>query len=115
MSVDGLTGCLLLPSSGCSQVSSLEEELRMIGENMKTLEVSEEKALWREEKFQTEIKLLMVKLKGADRKQEYGEKNINKLNHRIDEIEDDIVRQKLKVQKVANEMDDTFDDMMVNY
>ena len=34
---------------------------------------------------------------------------------RIDEIEDDIVRQKLKVQKVANEMDDTFDDMMVNY
>ena len=26
----------------------------------------------------------MVKLKGADRKQEYGEKNINKLNHRLD-------------------------------
>ena len=25
----------------------------------------------------------MVKLKGADRKQEYGEKNINKLNHRL--------------------------------
>ena len=28
---------------------------------------------------------------------------------------DDIVRQKLKIQKVANELDDTFDDMMVNY
>ncbi len=34
---------------------------------------------------------------------------------RIDEIEDDILRQKLKIQKVAMELDDTFDDMMTKY
>ena len=34
---------------------------------------------------------------------------------RIDEIEDDILRQKLKIQKVAMELDDTFDDMLAHY
>jgi hypothetical protein len=35
-----------------SQVVDLEDELKTIGENMKILEVEEEKALAREEKFQ---------------------------------------------------------------
>ena len=34
---------------------------------------------------------------------------------RIDEIEDDIIRQKLKIQKVAGEMNNTFDDMITIY
>jgi hypothetical protein len=33
-------------------VVDLENELKMIGENMKSLEVAEEKALTREEKYQ---------------------------------------------------------------
>lgn len=97
------------------KVVDLENELKMIGENMKSLEVAEEKALTREEKYQEQINILMQKLKVADSRQEYGEKNITKLNHRIDEIEDDILRQKLKIQKVAMELDDTFDDMMTKY
>lgn len=97
------------------KLMDLEEELRMIGENMKVLEVSEEKALTREEKYLGQITILMEKMKMADHRQEYGEKNITKLNHRIDEIEDDIVRQKLKIQKIAGELDDTFDEILTVY
>ena len=46
---------------------------------------------------------------------EYGEMNITKLNQRIDDIEDEIYREKLKVKKVSDELSETFDDMLDNY
>ena len=46
---------------------------------------------------------------------EYGEMNITKLNQRIDDIEDEIYREKLKVKKCSDELEDTFDDMITNY
>ena len=44
-----------------------------------------------------------------------GEMNITKLNQRIDDIEDEIYREKLKIKKVADELGDTFDDMLAHY
>lgn len=41
----------------------LEEELRVVGNNMKSLEVSEEKALQREESYEEQIRLLSTRLK----------------------------------------------------
>jgi hypothetical protein len=46
---------------------------------------------------------------------EYGEMNITKLNHRIDDIEDEIYREKLKIKRVSDELNETFDDMLTNY
>ncbi len=46
---------------------------------------------------------------------EYGEMNIAKLNQRINEVEDDIYREKLKIKKSSDEMSDTFDDMLAHY
>ena len=34
---------------------------------------------------------------------------------RIDDIEDEIYREKLKIKKVSDELSDTFDDMLDNY
>merc|ERR1712083_1053582 len=51
----------------------------------------------------------------AEARFEYGEMNITKLNHRIDDIEDEIYREKLKIKKVSDELNDTFDDMLNNY
>ena len=36
-------------------------------------------------------------------------------NLRIDDIEDEIYREKLKIKKVSDELSDTFDDMLDNY
>jgi len=96
-------------------LKSIEEELETVGENMKQLEKSAEKALEREEKLVEKILSLQNKYKVTEARFEYGEMNITKLNQRIDDIEDEIYREKLKVKKCSDELNDTFDDMLANY
>merc|ERR1712018_628363 len=52
-------------TSGEKKISDLEEELKLVGQNLQQLEVSEEKALQREENFQNQIKNLAMALKTA--------------------------------------------------
>ena len=97
------------------KLKDVETELETIGENMKQLEISAEKAAEREEKLKDKIFNLLERFKVAEARYEYGEMNITKLNHRIDDIEDEIFREKLKVKKLSDELGDTFDDMLENY
>jgi len=96
-------------------LKGIEEELETVGENMKQLEKSAEKALEREEKLVDKILNLQSKYKTTEARFEYGEMNITKLNQKIDNIEDEIYREKLKVKKSADELDETFEDMIANY
>merc|ERR1712051_149056 len=96
-------------------LKGIEEELETVGENMKQLEKTAEKALEREEKLVEKILSLQNKYKVTEARFEYGEMNITKLNQRIDDIEDEIYREKLKIKKCSDELDDTFDDMLANY
>jgi len=96
-------------------LKGIEEELETVGENMKQLEKSAEKALEREEKLVEKIWSLQSKYKSTEARFEYGEMNITKLNQRIDDIEDEIYREKLKIKKCSDELNDTFDDMLTNY
>jgi len=98
-----------------SRVVTIEDELSAIGENQKQLEVSEEKARRREEKYQDQIKQLNIRLKQSDSRSEYAEMNISKLHHRIDELEDEIIREKLKINAVSGQLDDTFNEMLNKY
>ena len=41
--------------------------------------------------------------------------NSNFFNLRIDDIEDEIYREKLKIKKVSDELNETFDDMLDHY
>merc|ERR1711894_412875 len=84
-----------------NKLKGIEEELETVGDNMK--------------KLVEKIYNLQTKYKSTEARFEYGEMNITKLNQRIDDIEDEIYREKLKIQKCANELDDTFDDMLTNY
>merc|ERR1712088_1306662 len=101
--------------SNQKKVDTIDEELKVVGENMKALEVAEGKALEREEKFKEQILILLNRLKIADARAEYGEMNITKLNQRIDNIEDDIIRAKVKSSHVGGEVNDTFKDIMHKY
>ena len=96
-------------------MEEVEKELEAVGENMKQLEISAEKATEREEKLKDKIHSLIDRLKISEARYEYGEMNITKLNHRIDDIEDEIYREKMKVKKVSDELNDTFEDMLNNY
>jgi len=98
-----------------SRVLKVNEELSAIGENQKQLEVSEEKARRREEKYQEQIKQINIRLKQSESRSEYAEMNISKLHLRIDELEDEIIREKLKINAVSGQLDDTFNEMLNKY
>merc|ERR1712019_241557 len=68
-------------------LKSIEEELETVGENMK--------------KLVEKILSLQNKYKVTEARFEYGEMNITKLNQRIDDIEDEIYREKLKIKKCS--------------
>merc|ERR1711887_28622 len=97
------------------ELKGIEEELQLVGDNMKQLEMSAEKAVEREEKLKDKIFNIQSKFKAADGRFEYGEMNITNLNQSIDDVEDEIYREKLKIKKVADELGDTFDDMLAHY
>merc|ERR1712106_469671 len=98
-----------------ARVQVIEAELHAIGENQKQLEISEEKARRREEKYQEQIKQINIRLKQAEARSEYAEMNISKLHLRIDELEDDIIREKMKINSVSGQLDDTFNEMLNKY
>merc|ERR1711973_834349 len=94
------------------KVSHINDELQSIGENQKQLEISEEKARKREEKYHKQIN---IRLKQAESRSEYAEMNISKLHLRIDDLEDEIIREKMKINAVSSQLDDTFTEMLQRY
>merc|ERR1712142_204206 len=97
------------------KLKGIEDELTTVGDHMKKLEESATKALEREDKLVEKILSLQNKFKATEAKFEYGEMNITKLNQRIDDIEDEIYREKLKVKRSSDELDETFEDMIAHY
>lgn len=65
----------------------LEEELKVVGNSLKSLEVSEEKANQRVEEFKKQLKSLTVKLKEAEARAEFAEKTVKKLQKEVDRLE----------------------------
>merc|ERR1712181_51013 len=94
------------------KIKDLEEELKVVGQNLQTLEVAEEKTFQREEKLQSEILELLQKLNASDYRGENAEMNIQRLNVRIDQVEEDLLTEKLKIKKVSDDLNQTFEDMI---
>jgi tropomyosin-1 len=67
----------LRADTGETKIIELEEELRVVGNNLKSLEVSEEKANQREESYKEQIKVLTSKLKQAEARAEFAGKNFD--------------------------------------
>ena len=94
------------------KIECIEEELKLVGQNLQTLEVEEEKTLRREEKLQLDILDLSNKLKASEYRGEQAEMNVQRLNVRIDQTEEDLLSEKLKIKKISDELNQTFDDMI---
>merc|ERR1711935_827818 len=93
------------------QIIELEEELRVVGNNPKSLGVSEEKANQREEHYKEQIKHLTAKLKQAEARAEFAERSVQKLQKEVDRLEDELVHEKEKFKAVSDELDQTFAEM----
>merc|ERR1719494_1720626 len=92
--------------------ADIEEELRVVGANMQQLEIGEEKTIAREEGSQNEILELMYKLKRSEYRGEQAEMNIQRLNVRIDQGEEDLLNEKYKIKKISDDLNQTFEDMI---
>ena len=97
---------------GEQKILDLEEELKVVGQNLQQLEVSEEKALQREENYQNQIHTLTESLKAAENREENAIMNIQRLNIRIDQIEEDLLAEKMKIKRVSDDLDQTFTTML---
>ena len=65
------------------KIIELEEELKVVANNLKSLEVSEDKANQREDFYKTEIKRLTGKLKQSETRAEFAEKSVVKLQKEV--------------------------------
>lgn len=61
--------------------------IKVVGNSLKSLEVSEEKANQRVEEFKRQLKSLTGKLKEAENRAEYAEKTVKKLQKEVDRLE----------------------------
>merc|ERR1712183_1150412 len=93
----------------------LDELSRKLGVQEDELKRAIERAELAENKLKEKILSIQRKYKAAEDRFEYGEMSITKLNQKIDNIEDEIYREKLKIKKVADELGETFDDMLAHY
>merc|ERR1712025_1203299 len=81
---------------GETKILELEEELRVVANNLKSLEVVEEKANAREKSYKEQIKTLSAKLKQAEARAEFADKSVQKLQKEVDRLEDELVSEQEK-------------------
>lgn len=77
----------LLVTSPWQYFTQLFNAPQVVGNSLKSLEVSEEKANQRVEEFKKQLKTLTIKLKEAEARAEYAEKTVKKLQKEVDRLE----------------------------
>merc|ERR1712047_110756 len=87
------------------------EELRVVANNLKSLEVAEEKANQREKTYKEQIKTLTAKLKQAEARAEFAEKSVLKRQKEVDRLEDELVAEQEKHKAITEELEQTFAEM----
>merc|ERR1712214_17012 len=93
------------------KIIELEEELKVVANNLKSLEVSEDKANQREAFYKDEIRRLTTKLKQSETRSEFAEKSVVKLHKEVDRLEDELVNEQDKFKAITEELDATFAEM----
>jgi tropomyosin-1 len=94
-----------------SKIVELEEELRVVGNNLKSLEVSEEKALQREDSYEEQIRNLSSRLKEAETRAEFAERSVQKLQKEVDRLEDELLVEKERVRNLTAEIEQTVQEI----
>jgi len=94
-----------------SKIQELEEQLNIVGQNMKTLELSETQALKRHEEFEEKIRELILNLKFAEIQAAAAEREAAKLQKELDMLVEELTDWKDKYQEICVELEQTFNEM----
>ncbi|CAL1689051.1 unnamed protein product [Lasius platythorax] len=94
-----------------AKIVEREDELFIVQNIVKSLEVSEEKANQRVEDFKVQLKSLKKKLKEAEKRAITAERTVKTLIKEVDMKEDELREEKEKYKAVCDDMDATFAEM----
>merc|ERR1712050_542503 len=83
------------------KIIELEEELKVVANNLKSLEVSEDKANKKEDFYKAEIKKLTTKLEQSETRSEFAERSVLKLQKEVDRLEDELVNEQDKFKAIT--------------
>uniref|UniRef100_A0A0C9RVJ3 Tm2_1 protein n=1 Tax=Fopius arisanus TaxID=64838 RepID=A0A0C9RVJ3_9HYME len=94
-----------------AKIVEREDELFIVKNIVKSLEVSEQKANQRVADSKIQLKELKGKVKAADKRAILAEKAVRALQKEVDMKEDDLREQKEKCREITDELDLTFAEM----
>jgi len=94
-----------------AKIQELEEQLNVVGQNMKTLELSETNALKRHEECEEKIRDLTLNLKFAEIQAAAAEREAAKLQKELDALVEELNDWKEKYQEICVELEQTFNEM----
>jgi len=94
-----------------AKIQELEEQLNIVGQNMKTLELSETNALKRHEEYEEKIRDLILNLKFTEIQAAAAEREASKLQKELDALIVELTDWKDKYQEICVELEQTFNEM----
>jgi tropomyosin-1 len=89
----------------------LDEELKIVGNNMKSLEIAEQEAIQRQESYEMMIASLTERLTDAEGRANEAERAVTKLQKEVDRLEDELTGERDKFRLVVGELDSTFTEL----
>jgi len=93
------------------QIQEMEEQLNIVGQNMKALEASESAALKSHEDYEESIRNMSLRLKFAEIQAASAEREAAKLQNELDILLDDVDDWKAKYEEICEELEHTFYEM----
>ncbi|XP_043276996.1 tropomyosin-2-like [Venturia canescens] len=94
-----------------AKIIEREDELFIVQNIVKSLEVSEEKANQRVADFKVQLKELKMTLKATEKRAILAEKTVKALLREVDAKEDDLREEKEKYKAICDDLDMTFAEM----
>merc|ERR1712168_1530006 len=93
------------------EIQELEDELKVVGQNMKTLELSETDALARQEKYEETIRTISCNLKMTEINAAHSEREAARLQKEYDATNEELDDWKEKYDEICRELEQTFNEM----
>jgi len=94
-----------------TKLAELEEELKVVGNNMKMLEISEQEALSREESYDEQIREMSGRLKETEERADTADRVMTKLQNEVERLEEELKDQREKYQNISDELETTLNDL----
>merc|ERR1712027_50239 len=91
--------------SGETKCAEFEEELNLLANNLKSVEVSLDKANEKEFEYENTVHDLEERLEEALKRAEFAERTINKLEQQLDNCEEDLFNERTKLRNIMAELD----------